>query len=547
MRDFNKEGPVVSAEHYSIPPLSRIDRDEVLHLIERKRYFVLHAPRQTGKTTVLGALSDLLNQSGKYRCAYVNVESAAAARENVAAVMRTIVGRLAAEAWRTLGDRTLRDVRKEVLEEEGPYEVLQEVLALWAESNPKPLVVLIDEIDSLVGDSLLSVLRQLRAGYRDRPEHFPQSVILCGVRDVRDYRIRASSEEGLVTGGSAFNIKAESLRLGDFSEDEVHTLLHEHTQETGQRFAETATAEIWRLTRGQPWLVNALAYECCFSKAGVRDRSIDITGAMVRDASERLILRQDTHVDQLLEKLKEPRVQRVIEPLLNGEPSTARFDRDDLKYARDLGLVSLDRLAVANPIYREVIPRSLSAAAQDDLEHQPELVGDPMWYVGPDGRLRVGELMAAFQRFFRENSEQWIGRFQYREAGPQLLLQAFLQRIVNSGGRIEREYGAGRRRMDLGIVWPVHGAAPNSPDRETGREAPMSGEQRAVIECKLLRSGPEKTIAAGLEQTCAYMDIWDAEEGHLAVFDRRKGASWDEKIFRREETSGTRRITVWGM
>ncbi len=91
--------------------------------------------------------------------------------------------------------------------------------------------------------------------------------------------------------------------------------------------------------------------------------------------------------------------------------------------------------------------------------------------------------------------------------------------------------------MDLGIVWPVRGAG----------ASPAFTEQRAVIECKLIRAGPEKTMADGLEQTAAYMDIWDAEEGHLALFDRREGVSWDEKVFRRDETSGARRITVWGM
>ena len=84
---------------------------------------------------------------------------------------------------------------------------------------------MIDEIDSLVGDTLLSVLHQLRAGYAERPRRFPQSVILCGVRDVRDYRIRSSAENAIIAGGSAFNVKAESLRLGDFSQAEVESLL----------------------------------------------------------------------------------------------------------------------------------------------------------------------------------------------------------------------------------------------------------------------------------------------------------------------------------
>ena len=67
---FNTEGPVVAADHYHIPPLERIDLDDVLGLVRGKKYFVLHAPRQTGKTSALLALRDLLNggTAGEYRC-----------------------------------------------------------------------------------------------------------------------------------------------------------------------------------------------------------------------------------------------------------------------------------------------------------------------------------------------------------------------------------------------------------------------------------------------------------------------------------------------
>ena len=116
--------------------------------------------------------------------------------------------------------------------------VLSQYLSLLCQSLDKPLVLFIDEIDALVGDSLVSVLRQLRSGYPNRPAAFPQSVILCGVRDVRDYRIVLSNQD-IVTGGSAFNIKAESLRLGNFSREDIHELFMQHTRETGQVFDES--------------------------------------------------------------------------------------------------------------------------------------------------------------------------------------------------------------------------------------------------------------------------------------------------------------------
>ena len=528
MRFFNTSGPIVAEDHYHVPPLSRLNAEELQRLIGRKRYFVLHAPRQTGKTTALGALQELLNDTGRYRCVYVNVEPAQTAREDVGAAMQAILSLISHEAIHTLDDRTVYDAWPDVLAREGPQVALHSMLARWAASDPKPLVLLIDEIDALIGDTLVSVLRQLRAGYPDRPQRFPQSVVLCGVRDVRDYRIHASSERDPILGGSAFNIKAKSLRLGDFREFEVRDLLDQHTQETGQRFAGDAVAEIWQQTQGQPWLVNALADEVCFERAGIRDRSREVGVDAVHAARERLILRRDTHLDQLVHKLEEPRVQRVIEPLLSGQPATDPIHPDDLQYVRDLGLVKrTDPVTIANPIYREVIPRELTYAPQALISHEPA------WYVGADGRLQMRRLLAAFQEFFRENSEHWVERFQYREAGPQLLLQAFLQRILNSGGRIEREYGVGRRRMDLAVIWPL-GTKPR-------------GEQRVVVECKVLRKGVDATVREGLLQTAAYMDLWGAEEGHLVVFDRTPGTPWEQKIFRREEEQDGRRISVWGM
>ena len=531
VRKFNTEGPIRADRHYHIPPLTRIDLDDVLGLIRDEKYFVLHAPRQTGKTSALLALRDLLNsgQAGDFRCVYANVEAGQAMRENVAEGMRTILAQLAFRASVTLGDETLEQLWPDLLARVGPGQALHQALARWSMADPRPLVLLIDEIDALIGDTLLSVLRQLRTGYDQRPSAFPHSIVLCGVRDVRDYRIHSTAEDRLVLGGSAFNIKSKSLRLGDFSEQEVRSLIAQHTRQTGQAFTPEALGLIRTRSAGQPWLVNALCREACFESVAGRDRSVPITAAAILDAQERLILRRDTHVDDLANKLREERVRRVIEPILAGADQQAWSD-EDLAYVRDLGLVAQDiggRPRIANPIYAEVIPRHLNYAVQAGLPQEMA------WYVDPAGNLDVAGLIAAFQAFFRAHSEHWVQRFeQYHEAGPQLLLQAHLQRIVNGGGRIEREYALGRGRTDLLIVWPQGGR-----------------ERRWVVECKVRHGDLERTIVEGLEQTRAYMDRCGAEAGHLILFDRSTERSWEEKTFRREapSTAGATRVTVWGM
>jgi hypothetical protein len=528
MRFFNTAGPVRFEEHYRLPPLARFDLDGMLSLIEQKKYFVLHAPRQTGKTTCMLALMDYLNQTGKYHCLYFNVELAQAAREDVQQGMKAILNEMASMARNFLQDRFLDEIWVDSLEKSGGNAALNDVLTRWAEASAKPIVLLIDEIDSLVGDTLISVLRQLRTGYTRRPELFPQSVILCGVRDVRDYRIHSDIGKTIITGGSAFNIKAESLRLGNFSHKDVESLLNQHTEETGQVFENKAIESIWEFTCGQPWLVNALAYEVCFRMKEGRDRTLRITAEMVQQAKENLIMRRETHLDQLTDKLQEDRVRRVIAPMLQGGSMEKQVREDDIQYVIDLGLIHRTEsgLEISNPIYREVIPRDLTFVTQLNFES----IVRSNWYVMPDKRLDVPKLLSAFQDFFREHSEHWVERFDYKEAGPQLLMQAFLQRIVNSGGRVEREYGLGRMRTDLLVIWPYPG-----------------GIQKTVIELKILYKSMSNTLEEGLEQTWEYMDRCGTVEGHLVIFDRDKDKPWEEKIFNREEVYKGKKIKVWGM
>ena len=295
------------AEHYCIPPLDRVDSDEILELIRRKKYFVLHAPRQTGKTSTMLALAHWLNASGEFDCLYINVEEGQACKENVPEVIGIFLAEVAFRAAIMMGDESLGGLGRRILERVPPGTALKQFLSSWSTAAGKPVVLLVDEIDSLIGDSLISVLGQLRSGYDLRPANFPQSVILCGVRDVRDYRIRSSVEGSPVTGGSAFNVKAESLRLDDFSRIEVATLLAQHVAETGQKFETGAVGRIWDLSRGQPWLVNAMAYRACFKDKAGRDRSRPICVAAIDRAKETLICKRVTHLDQLADKLREAR------------------------------------------------------------------------------------------------------------------------------------------------------------------------------------------------------------------------------------------------
>ncbi len=520
---FNTAGPTIEADHYHIPPLERVDWPEIQALIGQKRYFLLHAPRQTGKTSTLLAMMRFLNIEGRYACAYANIESAQAARNDVDSGVDTICSTMSSQIDLYLKTR-LQEWYFASGRQMAAKDRLFGLLSHWAATSTLPTVLFIDEVDALVGDTLVSLLRQIRTGYAQRPQAFPQAMILCGVRDIQDYRIQMANQE-IITGGSAFNIKSESLRMGNFTADECQRLFMQHTLATGQRFDESIFPLMWRDTAGQPWLVNALGYELTWKNHELRDRNRMITPDHYQQAREDLILSRATHLDQLVDKLREPRVHSVIGAILSGDERSGGLSPGDLTYVYDLGLIRLKpSLTIANDIYKEVIPRELIWTTQVTITNQ-----ETAWYVRADGRLDMSKLLEAFQRFFRENADAWIERFDYKEAGPQLLLQAFLQRIVNGGGRIGREYALGRRRTDLFIEWP------------TSQAGFFGVVQRVVLEAKILRGALETVLSEGLTQTADYAATVGADESHLIVFDRQS-IDWDAKIWHRVQDG----IGIWG-
>ncbi|MEM7589717.1 MAG: AAA-like domain-containing protein, partial [Myxococcota bacterium] len=370
MRYFNTAGPINPNEHYCLDPLQRWDLDEVLSLIQQKKYFLVHAPRQTGKTTCLKALARYLNEKGELHCVYASLQQGQAARQDVDKGIEAVLTQIAIAAQRQLQDDFVLQRWKGLFEHVGAVSALLQMLTQWSEDAGKPIVLLLDEIDALVGNTLIAVLHQLRTGYCDRDmAPFPQSIVLCGMRHLRDYRMELGEEgKQVFAESSPFNINSESLRLGDFSLGDVRKLYAQHTQETNQQFEEGVCDRVFELTQGQPWLVNALAYDVCFRSAAGRDRSKSITVQDVELAKEKLIQRRETHLDQLMAKLKQSRVKRVIGSIVSGQDLEMRAQ--DVEYCKDLGLVRKDEtntLVIANSIYREVIPRTLVSGWEERI------------------------------------------------------------------------------------------------------------------------------------------------------------------------------------
>lgn len=492
LRRFNTIGPCRPEKHYMIGATTRLPVQALEQLIAEENYFVLHAPRQVGKTTAMAALAQSLTASGQYAAVLVSAEVGAPFPHDPGAAELAILS-----GWRIDADFSLPpEHQPPPWPDAPPGQRIRSALAAWSQAIALPLVIFIDEIDTLQDESLLSVLRQLRSGFPNRPKGFPQSLALIGLRDVRDYKVASGGSTRLNTS-SPFNIKAESITLRNFNQSEVAELYQQHTDDTGQVFTPEAIQHIFDLTQGQPWLVNALARQ--LTTVLVPDPTTNITPELVDEAKELLIRRQDTHLDSLDEKLLEPRVRAIIEPMLAGT-MFSNVPKDDRQYVIDLGLVNRDPqggLVIANPIYREILPRALAQGPQDNLP-----IISPTWLT-PNGELDLDALREAFLDFWLQHGEPLLGSAPYHEIAPHLVLMAFLHRVVNGGGTLEREYAIGRDRMDLCLRY---------------------GPVTLGIELKVWRDRQSDPLTKGKDQLDSYLARLGQDFGWLVIFDRRSNA-----------------------
>ena len=486
---FNTAGPCQPEIHYMLSSVERMPH--IKALIDQRNYFVIHAPRQVGKTTAMLTLAQELTASGEYTALMVSAEVGSAFPDEPAIAEKAILGAWAKNARFWLP----KELHPPAIPEADAGQRINATLSLWAEVSPRPFILFIDEIDSLQNQTLISVLRQLRDGFPNRPKGFPQSVGLVGMRDVRDYKYAAGGSERLNTS-SPFNIKVQSFTLRNFNLAEVTRLYAQHTEATGQIFTDEAVNLAFHLTQGQPWLVNAIAKE--ITEYMAPDPAIPITVELINQAKEILIKRQDTHLDSLAERLREDRVRAIIQPILSGQ-ELPNIIEDDLRYVLDLGLCNRDSrggIQIANPIYMEVIPKVLASITIASLTSVY-----PTW-LDSNGNLNPQALLDSFLDFWQQHGEPLFKSTPYPEIAPHLVLMAFLHRVVNGGGTLEREYAIGSGRMDICLRY---------------------GKIILGMELKVWREGRPDPLSAGLKQLDKYLSGLSLDTGWLVIFDRREG------------------------
>jgi len=506
-----------------LDPLRNISK-ELMNLIERKNYFVLHAARQSGKTTLLKGLARKINAESKLYALYCSLEGVQELVEpekGIPAIVKNIKA--------ALNDHNMPSGFAENADDNDITNVLKTSLSAYCKTLDKPLVIFFDEADCLSNGTLITFLRQLRYGYVNRDSvPFVQSIALVGMRNIRDYKTRIRPESETLGSSSPFNVISEAIALSNFNCEDVAELYSQHITATGQIFEKDAIEFIFEQTQGQPWLMNAIAREAV-EKICKFDYSMAITKDMAKQAIQNIILARGTHFDSLMERLKEERVRNVIQPLILGDSMAVDRISDDYLYTRDLGLIREIGNGIvepANKIYSEIIVRYLNYTLQENFKTEMPNSDLPKYIKA--GKININTLLKEFQSFWRENSEIWTTKYkgnfyQYDEAAPHLVIQAFLQRVLNGGGHISRGMALGTNRADICVEWE---------------------NQKYPIELKLYQG--TKTVKDATVQILKYMERVGSKEGWIVIFDRTPKKSWSKKLYVKEVKQAGKKITIFG-
>ncbi|MDI1476704.1 ATP-binding protein [Polyangium sp. y55x31] len=491
MRTFSTEGPCDPARHHHLPAAPRLA--EVLGLVDEGAYLLVRAPRRTGKTTSLRALAAELLRSGRYAALVVSAEVGEPLGDDVACAEEALLASLRLSAEHDLPP----ELRPPPLPASADGTRIWAPLSAWARVCPRPIVLFFDGTDTLHGAALRTVLRQLEIGFPRRPAAFPWSVVLSGTLDLRLEPFAAADDAPVrpgLTGPFETALSPESLR--SFTGDEIRALYAQHTHETGQTFDEAAIRAAREATAGHPFLVQALGRELVTTVP----RAEPIRETHVRTAIHHLVDHRTTPIDALAARLAEPRVRRVVEPLLAGTARVARAREDDIRHTRDLGLLAEDDPArIESGIHRALVPRLLASGVGRAI------TDDPARFYTTDGALDVEALLHAFAVFYTTHARHLVADAAYEAVAPELVFLGYLYRMVEPRGWVDVRWGGSHGRIDVMLRVPL----------------PNGDEQHEAFVLVSRRKGEPgaKARAVGFLE-----DVLDAEKlvsGTVIVFDRR--------------------------
>jgi hypothetical protein len=321
-----------------LPVLPR--QPEVVKMIDEELYFIFHAPRQSGKTTFFDALTDEINSNGNYYVLYCSLMTLRSITDEKKAMDR-VVSQLndAMESSQVKSIKQKAYSYNSLQGMEAPDIKVKSLLNQLCLDLDRDLIVIFDEADCLSRPGLITFLSQISCGYNNRympGNKFPRALALVGMRNISYYIPTNHPNDAPLHLTSYSDIFAESVTLANFTHSQIKALYHQHTEATGQVFEDDAVDRAWYWSEGQPWLVNALAKFVIENELN-DDYSNTISSGLIDQVADSLFKRQDAHLDSLLNRLKDPRVIKVMQPVFAGtESGTSSSTDDDLQYCKDL-------------------------------------------------------------------------------------------------------------------------------------------------------------------------------------------------------------------
>ena len=452
MRWFETRGPVYPEDNYVVA--RRDELADFVKRIERGRYIVLFAPRQTGKTSFFrNALNTLEDERDIYFPIHLNFEGYVDSDANA--------------FYRSLGKEICKEIES-VFQKRGksPSDALNRFLANAQITEPismreffedlgdllenQRFVVIIDEFDSIPRDAIRGFLHSLRQIYLSRRTRCPHSLGIIGVKDITQLNYDRSI--------SPFNIQDE-FKLPNFTLGQVQELFSQYTDEVGQSFTPETIEAIHKQTAGQPVLVNRFA-QILTEELDI-PKSEPITMEHFSEAHIQLLREGHTNIDHLITNIRKDRRFEALLMKIASYDEGVRFSlyNEHINELATYGVIAegADGMCeIINPIYHYCIMDAFKPIVNGlEQEYLPDDNREGFEdYLTPDGQIQMAALLDNFNDFIArvgfkilqvpDTPQEYVG---------QHLLFAYLEQFVQIvGGSMYLEVRTGRGRMDLMIL-----------------------------------------------------------------------------------------------
>ena len=521
-KEFNDTGLCLPDRHYIMDYSSKLAA--IVDLINREKYFTINRPRQFGKTTILNALTNHLNQNNEYLALNMSLEGVDSHWQTSDAAFAQMIVRKLKEVL-AYTNSTLYEflVKKEAITQD--LESLSTLITQLSQQTHLKLVLLIDEVDQSSNyASFIRFLGMLRRKYLQR--HLPysttfHSVILAGVHDIKSLKHKIQKDEDSIKYNSPWNIATDfevSLR---FSPEEIAPMLIEYAHAEKVTIPiEAISQQIYYYTNGHPFLISKIGKIIAENLLPFTQQNRHWATKHIDQAVQLLLIQKSTNFDNLIKNLEKSTqfydlVYRII---LEGEEVSFNEYNPSIHQGFLYGIFKQEQalIKIANRIYEQFIYDYM--ASKVALNIQPTVHNLRSQFALANNELDVEKILLKFQQFLKEEHNAKDAKFLERQG--RLVFLSFLKPIINGGGYDFKEVQISEeKRLDVVITYYQH---------------------KYIIELK--RWYGKAAHQKGLEQLANYLEKQHQSKGYLLIFDARQTKTWQQQSIKvRDKTI----FTVW--